>query len=381
MIEADETGAPMRAWLAMPMETQPKQAIERVRRADDVMRVAVMPDVHVAGNFCVGVAVATRRLIYPAAVGGDIGCGMLAMAFDASADALRDPGNAGAVLRSLGQRIPAQRRHRSRALQFPAALKSSELSHTSLRSLADDEGQLQFGTLGGGNHFVEMQADEVGRLWLMIHSGSRAVGQAVKDHHMARATIRSSGMVALDSDTPHGQAYLHDQEWARRFAHANREAMAGEIISIMKSLFQIDPIDGTTIVCDHNHVCREEHYGEPALVHRKGAMPAKLGLFGVVPGSMGTLSYHVEGRGRPESLLSSAHGAGRLFSRHAARERFGRADLRRQMQGIRFDPRLSEALREESPGAYKDVESVMRAQHDLVKVVRTLRPLLVYKGR
>jgi tRNA-splicing ligase RtcB len=381
MIESDETAAPMRAWLAMPMEALARQAIERMRRGEDVVRVAVMPDVHLAGNFCVGAAVATRRLIYPAAVGGDIGCGMLAMAFDASADILQDAKNAGAVLRLLGREIPAQRRHRSRTLPFPATLKSNDLSHPSLRSLARVDGQLQFGTLGGGNHFVEMQTDETGKLWLMIHSGSRAVGQAVKDHHLAQATMRSAAMTALDSDAPEGRAYLHDQEWARRFAHENRQAMAEQVIEMLRALFKIEPIDQATIVCDHNHVRLEEHFGRSLLVHRKGAMPAEQGSFGVVPGSMGTLSYHVEGRGSPESLMSSAHGAGRLFSRHAARERFGRTDLRRQMQGVWFDPRLSEALREESPKAYKDVQSVMRAQGDLVKIIRILKPLLAYKGR
>jgi tRNA-splicing ligase RtcB len=135
------------------------------------------------------------------------------------------------------------------------------------------------------------------------------------------------------------------------------------------------------IRCDHNHVRREEHFGESLLIHRKGAMPADAGLPGVIPGSMGTLSLHVEGRGCAESLRSSAHGAGRLFSRRAARDRFTRSDLRRQMDGIWFEPRLTESLREESPKSYKDVRAVMRAQAELVKVVRTLRPLLVYKGR
>ena len=214
----------------------------------------------------------------------------------------------------------------------------------------------------------------------MIHSGSRAMGQAVKEHHVAKATIRSAGMMALDAETPDGQAYLHDQEWGRHFARANRQAMAGQVIDIMQSLFKVEPIEALTIACDHNHVSREEHLGQLLLVHRKGAMAADDGSPGVIPGSMGTLSYHVEGRGCAESLRSSAHGAGRLFSRSAAREQFNRTDLRRQMQGVWFDPRLSESLREESPKSYKDVRSVMRAQGELVKIVRTLRPLLVYKG-
>ncbi|HEX4053652.1 MAG TPA: RtcB family protein [Tepidisphaeraceae bacterium] len=380
MSEPRETAASLRTWLAMPMDTSVRQAIDRVRRAEDVVQIAVMPDVHVAGDVCVGTAMATRRLIYPSAVGGDIGCGMLAMAFNASADMLPDAGHAGAVLRLLDQKIPSQRRNRTRTLPLPSTLKPNDLSRPSLRSLAEGEGKLQFGTLGGGNHFIEMQADESDRLWLMIHSGSRAIGQAVKEHHLAGTTIHSARMAAIDSETSEGQAYLHDHEWARRFARANREAMAQQVVEILRALFKVEPLESTAIACDHNHVRREEHFGQSLLIHRKGAMPADSGLPGVVPGSMGTLSFHVEGRGCAESLLSSAHGAGRLFSRRAARERFNRTDLRRQMQGVWFDPRLSDALREESPKSYKDIQSVMRAQRDLVKIVRTVRPLLVYKG-
>lgn len=373
--------APVKKWLAMPMETSAYAAIERVRRAEDVVHVAVLPDVHIAGDVCVGTAMATKRLLYPSAVGGDIGCGMLALAFDAAADVFRTAVHAGTLLRQLGERIPAQRRHRTRTLTFPSAIDPRELSNPSLRSFADREGRLQYGTLGGGNHFVEMQADDDERLWVMIHSGSRAIGQEVKSHHLARTTIRSAGLLATDSDTAAGQAYLHDQEWARRFADANRRAMARQVVDILRESFKINSIESLTIACDHNHVRREEHFGKSLYVHRKGAMCADAALAGVVPGSMGTQSLHVEGRGCADSLRSGAHGAGRLLSRHAAREQFGRTNFRRQMQGVWFDPRLGDALREESPKAYKDVQSVMRAQRDLVKVTRTLRPLVVYKGR
>lgn len=373
--------APLKAWLAMPMEIEAHRTIERIRRAEDVVHVAVMPDVHVATEVCVGTAMATRRLLYPSAVGGDIGCGMLAIAFDAAADVLRNPHHAGALLRGLGERIPAQRRHRARVLPLPRELASEELSHPSLAAVLKDEGRLQLGTLGGGNHFVEMQADEEDRLWLMIHSGSRAMGQVIRGHHVARADLRSASMATLDAGTDAGQAYLHDQAWACRYAAANRAAMAREVIALMNDLLRIQADESTTIACDHNHVRAEEHFGATLFVHRKGAMPADGGMPGVVPGSMGTWSYHVEGRGCAEALRSSAHGAGRLLSRHAARERFGRADLRRQMDGVWFDPRLAETLREESPRSYKDVRAVMRAQSELIRVVRTLRPLLVYKGR
>ena len=188
-------------------------------------------------------------------------------------------------------------------------------------------------------------------------------------------------MMALDAAVDEGRAYLHDQEWARAYAHANRAAMADQMVAVVKELFRVAPVDSSTVACDHNHVRPETHFGETLLVHRKGAMPADEAMAGVVPGSMGTASYHVEGRGCAESLRSSAHGAGRALSRGAARERFTRHDLRRQMGPVWYDPRMADALREESPKSYKDVRSVMRAQADLVRIVRTLRPLLVYKGR
>lgn len=377
---SDERVASVAEWLAGPMETPVRQAVERARRAEDVVHVAVMPDVHLATDVCVGTAMATTRLAYPAAVGGDIGCGMLALAFEASADVAREPANAGAILRELGRRVPARRRNRAATLPLPADLTAEAMSHWSLAAALEDDGRLQFGTLGGGNHFVELQADEEDRLWLMIHSGSRALGQAVRGHHLARATERAGKMWAVDTDTAAGQAYLHDQEIARRYAAGNRAAMAGQVVELMRELFNVGVVESSVIACDHNHVRVEEHFGRRVLVHRKGAMPAEEGDAGVIPGSMGTLSFHVRGRGRAEALRSSAHGAGRQLSRHAARDRFGRADLRRQMEGVWYDPRLAEAMREEAPKAYKDVRAVMRAQAELVVVTRTLRPVLVYKG-
>src|SRR3954452_8241240 len=221
---------PVKTWLETPMEDSAAKALERVRRAEDVAYVAVMPDVHLAADVCVGTATATRRLLYPSAVGGDIGCGMLALAFDAGADVLRDPTRAGAVLRALGERIPGQRRSRRNVMPLPEGLAVGNLSHPALTAAVADEAPLKLATLGGGNHFVELQADDEDRLWLMIHSGSRAVGQAVKGHHLARATIRSASMMALDAASDDGRAYLHDQEWARAYADANRRAMAEQVV-------------------------------------------------------------------------------------------------------------------------------------------------------
>jgi tRNA-splicing ligase RtcB len=380
MTDPNESAAPMHTWLAMPMESAAASTIERIRRADDVVHVAVMPDVHLANDVCVGTAMATTRLVYPSAVGGDIGCGMLAIPFDCDADLIADPARAGQILRRLSESIPTDRRLRLRTIAFPEDVSAEDLSHPSLVAAAHDFGRLQLGTLGGGNHFVELQSDGENRLWAMVHTGSRALGQAVRSHHLARATIKSRSLLAVDADTDVGRAYLHDQEWARRYAAANREAIGEQITEALADLATARPVVAGILRCDHNHVRRENHFGRELFVHRKGAMPADDGLAGIVPGSMGTASYHVTGRGNAESLRSSAHGAGRLFSRHAARERFDRADVRRQMDGVWYDPRRIDALREETPKAYKDVRAVMRAQQDLVRIDRTLRPVLVYKG-
>lgn len=371
--------APLHTWLAEPLETPVARALERIRRFDDVQHVAVMPDVHLAKDVCVGTVIATKSLLYPAAVGGDIGCGMLAMAFDAEADAIREPTIAGKILRLLGERIPGLRRHRRHTLPLPEYLVSMTLSHPSLTALARDEGCMQLGTLGGGNHFVELQSDEANRLWLMVHSGSRAMGQAIRSFHLARGKRVDQKMIALDASEAAGEAYLNDVEWARTYARANRDAMGaivGEILGETLGVLETH----SAISCDHNHVALESHFDQPLLVHRKGAMPAGNGMAGVIPGSMGTLSYHVVGRGCEWSLRSSSHGAGRRFSRAQARETYRANDLRQQMREVWFDPRLADQLRDESPRAYKDVRKVLDAERDLVARTRTLRPVLVYKG-
>jgi tRNA-splicing ligase RtcB len=366
-------------WLEAPLDPDAAVAIERLRRAEDVWRVAVLPDVHLAKDVCVGTVLATRRLLYPGAVGGDIGCGMLAVPFDAGADVLADSLRAAETLKLLYGAVPSMRRHRAATVPYPLGVAPEDLSHGALQAIARTEGALQLGTLGGGNHFVELQADEEDRLWLMIHSGSRAMGQAIRGHHVARGT-KSGSYVVLDADDEAGEAYVNDVAWARRYAEANRRAMAERVAVMLDKQFGIHAMEGETIACDHNHVAREEHLGEAVWVHRKGAMPAAEGLAGVVPGSMGSWSYHVIGRGNPEALRSSAHGAGRRMSRESARKQFSMRELCRQMRGVWFDPRAADRLRDEAPRAYKDVRSVIRASHDLVRVTRTLRPLLTYKG-
>ena len=280
----------------------------------------------------------------------------------------------------IGRTVPTRRRNRRAHRASPAEIETTTLSHASIEATRRKEGVLEFATLGSGNHFIELQADEDGRLWLMVHSGSRAIGQAIRDHHLAHAEPVGAGLRALDAGSDAGAAYLHDASWARRFADASRTAMATDVGNVLAATLGGRICWESAIATDHNHVALEEHGGQDFWVHRKGAMPARTGQTGVLPGSMGSASFHVEGRGHADALCSSAHGAGRLLSRTAARRKVTESELRRQMNGIWYDYRLSDKLRDEAPAAYKDIRVVLRAQHELVKVTRVLRPVLSYKG-
>jgi len=376
----DSSVAPLRSWLAAPLDREVSEAVERLWRAPDVQQIAVMPDVHFAAEVCIGVVVATSHLIYPQAVGGDIGCGMLAVAVDTDAAALKNPKIAAQLLNEFGRAIPARRRNRDAVLEQPIELENEALSHASLEAFCRKEGELEFATLGSGNHFLELQADEADRVWLMVHSGSRALGPAIRDHHLARAQPVEGRLRALDAESDAGKEYLHDVLWARHFATASRIAMAEVTGKVLARTLQCGIDWETMIATDHNHVALEHHGGRALWVHRKGAMSALLGEPGVLPGSMGSPSFHVEGRGCDEALCSSAHGAGRALSRGAARSKFSERDLQRQMAGVWYDYRLAGKLMDEAPAAYKNIQAVLKAQRELVKVTRTLRPVLNYKG-
>ncbi len=369
-----------RSWLATPMRADLAEAVERIHRAPDVQQVAVMPDVHLASDTCIGVVIATSHLIYPQAVGGDIGCGMLAVAFDVEAARLKNARIATQILIDLGRAVPSRRRNRNAVIAQPSELANVQLTDARLEAIRQREGELEFATLGSGNHFLELQADEEDRIWLMVHSGSRALGQAIRDHHLARAQPADWRLRVLDSQSDAGKAYLHDAGWARGFAAASRLAMAEEAGRVLSYALGAAIRRETVIQTDHNHVSCERHGGRDLWVHRKGAMPAQAGQLGVLPGSMGTASFHVEGRGNEESLCSSAHGAGRAMSRARARSKVTARDLREQMAGVWYNNRLTGQLRDEAPSAYKDVRVVLKAQKELVRVVRTLRPVLNYKS-
>ncbi|MDH5674328.1 MAG: RtcB family protein [Myxococcales bacterium] len=371
--------ASIRTWVADPLHPEVRQALERLARAPDVVRLAVMPDVHLAHGVCIGTVTATRRRIYPAAVGGDIGCGVAVVRLGVAASAVDDREAAASILSGLYQRVPFIKHAAGASPDLPAHLPTDGLSSPALGTLARRDGRLQLGTLGRGNHFLELQRDQAGELWLAVHSGSRAMGPAIREHYMRQAE-GSGALASLDCESPAGAAYLADVQWARSYAATSRRRMVEQVAALAEELFDARVDWDSFFDCDHNHVAREPHAGEPLWVHRKGALHAADGELGIIPGSMGSPSYHVAGRGLPDALCSSSHGAGRAMSRSEARRRISRTQLLGDIEGVWFDHRLTQRLREEAPAAYKDIGKVMRAQRELTRVVRRLEPVLVHKG-
>lgn len=366
-------------WLAEPLPSDVARALERLERAPDVVHVAVMPDVHLAKEVCIGTVVATTASIYPAAVGGDAGCGVLAVATGLEADLLRDPGRAANVLAGFTQTVPIVKRRS--AIKLPPAVGDPPLSSPTLEAEKRRTCRVQLGTLGRGNHFLELQSDDEDQLWVMVHSGSRGIGTAIRAFHESRAERVGGGLKRLDARSPEGAAYLSDHGWALAFAALNRRWIMDAALSVLESSLAASPVQGENIECHHNFVRTENHAGRCLIVHRKGAVSARAGEMGVIPGSMGTSSYHVEGRGDPRSLCSSSHGAGRCMSRTEAAKHISLAQVERELDGVFHNRKLLSALRDEAPSAYKDIDAVMRAQKGLLKIRRRLRPLLVHKGQ
>ncbi|MEO0604075.1 MAG: RtcB family protein [Myxococcota bacterium] len=356
--------APIHRWVTEPVSADVERALQRLADLDDAVHVAVMPDVHLAPGACVGTVLATSRTLVPSAVGGDVGCGVATLRLAGpTADHLDAP----AVLAGLEARIPILR-HAQPPL-WPD-LDPEGLSAGPLRRLARRDGQVQVGTVGRGNHFVEVQTDDEDAVWVMAHSGSRAMGRGIQDHH---------GWEPIDAHGPEGQAYVADLAWAETYAAHNRQRLLIAAIRAIRDAHpDARPEPESYLDCAHNHVHRERQLDRDLWVHRKGAISAGAGERGLVPGSMGTCSYHVEGRGHPLALGSSSHGAGRTLTRTQARAAIGRRELRRQLRSVVYRDRPD--LGEEAPTAYRDIGAVMRAQRDLTRIVRRVRPLVVHKG-
>lgn len=368
------------AWLTEPVSERVEQSVVRLAEAEDVQRVAVLPDVHLAENVCIGVAIATRNLIYPQAVGGDIGCGMAAWQLEVDANVLADERIAAKLLQFLYLRVPSNRHRRQTMPELPSELRKMPLSDNNLEKRKARDAKVQLGTLGRGNHFLEMLADEEGQLWCIVHSGSRGIGQAIYRHHLEKAATKSRGLTYFPADSPSGEAYLSDVQWALRYARCNRCQMLQAVAEFFEDLCGSELSHGMRINHHHNHVQFEHHGTQRWWVHRKGAQSARKGERGVLPGSMGTHTLLVQGSGHAASLQSCAHGAGRKLSRSEARRHVSSQRLHRQMKKVWFNHQKAHLLREEAPSVYKDLDAVQRAQRALCKVTRRLEPRLSYKG-
>lgn len=372
--------AEIRSWLPERPDPLLTAALTRLASTEDVRIIAVMPDAHVAEEVCVGTVTASSTRLFPAAVGGDIGCGVAAVPLGVHADTLRDRDRAAQILAGFERSIPKLLRSPADAPPLPDELMEQPLSSPAFEKLKSRDARCAYGTLGRGNHFLEIERDAGGDLWLTVHTGSRVVGPFVRDRHVASAPRDPMGLAYLSADSDEGRAYLTDAAWASRFEHYNRRLLLECAAAVVSEAIGAVPDWHSILECDHDHVRREEHGGELLWVHRKGAMFLPEGAVGVLPGSMGTPTYHIEGRGAEEALSSSAHGAGRCLSRAEARHRVSVRTFHREVEGVYYDHRLSAQLREEAPSAYKDIAAVLRAQRPLTKVIRRLDPVLVYKA-
>lgn len=351
----------------IPPEVQ--HAVDRMLKWPGVVQLALLPDAHLGGESCVGVALATDSHLYPPAVGTDIGCGMASVRLTGTEPPHLSESLGRELLGRLQRVVPASRHHERQPLPHDPG----ELSTDRLAGIARRQGAVQFATLGQGNHFLELQRDDAGDLWLTVHTGSRGVGAAVHAHHTAAGP-------SLPTNTPEGQAYLADVAWCRRYAAHSRRAILGAAGAATDDLLGLIPDWSTLLDCDHNHLQPEHHGGRVLYIHRKGVTPAALDQPGIIAGSMGTRTVHTRGLGNPASLASSSHGAGRLLTRKEARQRISRSELRRLMQGIIYDTHLEPLLVEESPTAYRDLRHILAAQAHLTRSIRTLHPILVHKS-
>jgi tRNA-splicing ligase RtcB len=356
--------------------------------------VALMPDAHVGKGAAVGTVIPTLGAVIPAAVGVDIGCGMIAARTRFAADDIAGKDTA-RLRNSLESAIPLSAGNYNKSLRR-YAFTQARIEH--LERLAAEDGvdlshspkwKEQLGTLGGGNHFIELCLDENDAVWMFLHSGSRGVGNKIATRHInvAKQQCRDKGvslpnadLAYLEEGTPEFDTYIAELRWAQQFALANREEMMDRFREAFAHWMHADAehVELERINSHHNYSAPERHGDKDVWLTRKGAVDAHRGVMGIIPGSMGTRSYVVRGKGNPDSLCSAPHGAGRRFSRTEARRRFTAADLAARMEGIEY--RHGEAWVDEIPDAYKPIDVVMADSTDLVEVVTTLRQVVNVKG-
>jgi tRNA-splicing ligase RtcB len=359
--------------------------------------VALMPDAHLGLGATVGSVIPTLRAVMPAAVGVDIGCGMIAVRTQFTLPDIEARSRVpGGTLRRLRERIesaiPLSAGGRNKRIQPTAEPRIRELEQLATENGFNpasytDTWKVQLGSLGSGNHFIEVSLDETDAVWLFLHSGSRGVGNKIAQHHIdiARRAADRAGrklpdrdLAHLEEGTPQFDRYLAELGWAQHFALLNREEMMDRVVREFSDWIGEEVAERERINCHHNFTQEETHFGERVWLSRKGAISARRGELGLIPGSMGTASYVVEGLGNELALESSPHGAGRAYSRNAARKTFTHAQLREAMTGIEF--RDTDAFLDEIPAAYKPIDQIMADAADLVRVLHTLRQIVNVKG-
>lgn len=378
---------PIKSWCDNPELGCIGQAVNLANLPFAFKHVALMPDTHQGYGMPIGGVLATHGVVIPNAVGVDIGCGMCAVKTNLMVEGFC-VGALKMVMGEIRRVVPvgfAHHKEKLAAQAMPIVLEKMPIVEREF-----EKARTQLGTLGGGNHFIEIQKDENGGIWIMIHSGSRNLGKQVADHYNNIAKCLNArwhtsvdpkaDLAFLPSDTVEAETYLNEMNYCLAFSRANRAKMMEAIKGAFR-LVDPDTQFGETLDIQHNYAAWENHFGENVIVHRKGATRARAGQLGIIPGSQGTSSYIVEGLGNPESFMSCSHGAGRRMGRKEAERKLDLAEEIRKMdeQGIIHGIRSKSDL-DEAPSSYKDIDGVMAEQADLVKIVTCLKPMAVVKG-
>lgn len=398
----DEGAAPIKLWTrGVPLEDEARKQLQNIARLPFIHRwIAVMPDVHLGKGATVGSVVPTIGAIVPAAVGVDIGCGMIAARTTLTASDL--PDNLAEIRSAIERAVPHGRTAERRARDKGAWENAPALAVEGWSQLVADFEKIcerhprlkntnnlkHLGTLGTGNHFIEICLDEDQRVWFMLHSGSRGVGNAIGTHFITLAkeemrrwmiNLPDQDLAYLPEGSQHYADYVFAVDWAQRYARINREIMMRHVVEAMrKAIPKPFEAQAEAVNCHHNYVNREHHFGKDVLVTRKGAVSARKGELGIIPGSMGAKSFIVRGLGNADSFHSCSHGAGRVMSRTQAKKLISLEDHRKATAHV--ECRKDADVVDESPAAYKSIDAVMEAQKDLVEIVHTLRQVVCVKG-
>ena len=374
-----------KAVLFAPPDSIEPEALKQIENTASLpfvfKHVAVMPDCHYGKGATIGTVLATTGAIIPAAVGVDIGCGMIAVKTPLRRDDIADTG---AIRAAIERVIPMSAGKNNRSLTPSAHARVAQLEKLARRDYSgiDANWKMALGTLGGGNHFIELATDESGTVWATLHSGSRGIGNKIGNLYIRKAqdlakknrvALPDRDLAFLSEGTQEFDDYVRDLQWAQQFAKLNRDEMMDRVLAVLGN-----PPEQLRINCHHNFSQPETHFGRTVWVTRKGAIEARRGMWAMIPGSMGTRSYIVSGLEHPMAFNSAPHGAGRRMSRTAARKRFTMGDLEQAMHGIEF--RRSSVLLDEIPGAYKDIDEVMANAKDLVEIRYVLKQFVNVKG-